>query len=533
MTYTPPAQIKIAAQPYLNLRREPAVRSGNVVAQLADGSTWPVVGIARQNFDAQTNVLWAQIKFTHAATGQKATGFCHSDFFSPKPDPLPATQQVLPSDGLNLRSSPVFDRAVNNKVVTMRGGSIVRVLGGAWENFDPKIGKWWFFVEYEGRRGYAYSRFLGEPSGAVTRPTPVTPPVTPPVTRPTPVAGRPSPAWRFGVCLAGAGNADANTWHEPTFQDAIKAARLEAIKLVPLSDGAKMNKVYNWLRSQGIAFVMVRLTWKPDPAWANLPASQRMSAAIRSFVDGTRGQLEFAHANGVRHFEVHNEPNITQNPTDPVGDGLGTAWLGPGEFAEWFSRVVDELRRIRSDIFLGFPGLAPRDSEFADFGAGPIVVNGQRLRWNTDEWLAVCKPVIDAKVDWLGMHCYWQFDGGGLFGIENVASGGMYWRRHAPKFPGKLIFITEFSNNGGRIDLAEKGRQYAKYIALLRRERQIGAAFAYAIYWASDPNREGWVFVDEGGKFRVSAIPGAMGTAMAANPATTNPVVVNAPAVWA
>ena len=90
MTYTPPSQIRISAQPYLNLRRAPVVQSGNVIAQLADGSTWPVVGVARQNFDAQTNVLWAQIEFTNAATGQKVTGFCHSDFFSPKPDPLPA-----------------------------------------------------------------------------------------------------------------------------------------------------------------------------------------------------------------------------------------------------------------------------------------------------------------------------------------------------------------------------------------------------------------------------------------------------------
>ncbi len=342
---------------------------------------------------------------------------------------------------------------------------------------------------------------------------------------------RPSPAWNFGVCLAGVGNADANVWHEPTFQDAIKAARLEAIKLVPLSDNDKMNKVYTWLRSQGIAFVMVRLTWKPDPAWASLPASERMEAAVRSFVDGTRGQLEFAYAKGVRYFEVHNGPNITANPTDPIGDGLGTAWMGPDEFAEWFSRVTDELRKIHGDIFLGFPGLAPRATDFADFGDGLIRVNGQPLNWNTDEWLSVSMPVIDEKADWIGVHVYWQFEGSGLFGMENLDAGSI-WKRYQARFPNKMLMITEFSNNGDQVDLATKGRQYANYIAMLRNEKSIGAAFAGTLYWATDQNREGWVFVDEQGTFRVTELPGAMGAAMAANPLTAIMVAVNEPSIW-
>ena len=549
MAYTLPAQIRVNAQPYLNLRREPVVRPGNVVGRLADGSTWPVVGVAREDYDEKSDVLWVHIESTDASTGKKTLGFCSSAFVNPKPDPLPRAQRVLPEDGLNLRSSPVFDPRVNNKIVTMQSGSMVPVVGGAWENFDPKSGKWWYVVEYQGRRGYAYSRFLGESTGVQPGPGPTPPRPTPPQptpprptpprptpprpTPPQPTPGRPSPAWKFGVCLAGVGNADQNVWQVPTFPDAIKSARVEAVKLVPLNDLEQMNRVYEWFRSQGIAFVMVRLTWKPDPAWANLPAAARITTAVNSFVQATRGQLEFAHANGVRYFEVHNEPNIPANPTDPVGDGLGTAWMGPEEFADWFGRVVDELRKIRPNAFYGFPGLAPRGSQFADFGGGLILVKGQKLVWNTDQWLSVCKPVILAKADWVGAHCYWQFDGGGLFGIENPDSGGMYWQRYKARFPGKLLFITEFSNNGGAIPYAEKGRQYAKYISLLRREKSIGAAFGYAIFWASDPNREGWVFVNEAGKWRVTEIPGAMGAALAANPTTANPVVVSSPAVWA
>lgn len=551
MTYTPPSRITIHASPYLNLRKQPLIRPDNIVGRLADGSTWTVLGVARDGFNAQSDLLWALIQFEKTADGKQFYGFCRSDFFTPDLPALPATQVVLPSDGLNLRSSPEFKPNVNNKLLTMPVGSTVRVLGGTWENSDPSNGKWWFYVDFNGTRGYSYSRYLGDADArpttkpttttTTTTTTPTTTTTTPTTTTTIPTTGvvigpasvvRASPVWKFGKCLAGVGNADQNVWHEPTFPDAIKAARLESIKLVPLNDGNQMNKVYNWLRSQGIAFVMVRLTWKPDPAWANLPDAQRVSTAVRSFLDGTRGQFDFAYANGVRYFEVHNEPNITPNPTDPVGDGLGSAWLGPEEFAEWFKRVTDELRKIHNDVFLGFPGLAPRGSDFADFGSGFIMVNGKRLLWNTDKWLSVCKPAIDEKADWIGVHCYWQFDGGGQFGIENADSGGMYWRRYKTRFPNKLLFITEFSNNSGRASHQDKGRQYGNYVAMLRNEKSIGAAFAYALYWATDPNQEGWVFVGEKNKFRVGEIPGAMGAALAADPRTAQQVVVNSPSVW-
>ena len=67
---------------------------------------------------------------------------------------------------------------------------------------------------------------------------------------------------------------------------------------------------------------------------------------------------------------------------------------------------------------------------------------------------------------------------------------------------------------------------------MLRNQKSIGAAFAYAIYWATDPNREGWVFTNEQGRFRLSEIPDAMGKALQASPLTANHVVVNAPSLW-
>ncbi|HEY4691065.1 MAG TPA: hypothetical protein VIK33_17270 [Anaerolineae bacterium] len=529
MPYTPPARITVKAQPYLNLRREPIVKPGNVIAQLADRSTWPVLGVARDKFAADSNVLWTQIEFIDTSSGQKMPGFCRSDFFDPKPAALPARLQVLPLDGLNLRSSPIFNPAVKNKIVTLPSRSVVQVLGGVWENFDPRAGKWWWLVDFNGQRGYAYSLYLGE----ATQAEPDTGARPGGGSTTGPEVGRPSPAWKPGVCLAGVGNSDQNTWHEPSFQDAIGASRVEAIKFVPLNDTAKMSRIYQWLRSQNFAFVMVRLTWKPDPAWVNLSKADRMAAAVQTFVDTTRGQLEFAYDNGVRYFEVHNEPNITANPTDPVGDGLGTAWLGPGDFAEWFSRVTDQLRQVRDDVYLGFPGLSPQSTDFPVFNGQEVTANGQRLKWNTDFWLSVCKTVIDEKADWIGVHCYWQAEGMGQYGLENPDSGGMYWRRYKARFPGKLLFITEFSNNGSQVPPEVKGPQYAKYIAMLRNEKAIGAAFAYSVYWADDPYGERWVSSSEEGKFRINELPGAMGAALQANQLTASRVTVPASEAWA
>ena len=521
MSYTPPSQVKVVAQPHLNLRKAPMIAPDNIIARLADGTTWMVVGVARESFDPSSSVMWVQVEFADPATGQKAMGFCRTDFVAPRADPLPATQRVLPSDGLNLRSSPAFGPAINNKIVTMRSGSTLRVLGGVWENLDPSSGKWWYFVDYEGQRGYAYARYLGDeqvgeqPAGEESIP-----------------AGIPSPTWKFGVCLAGVGNAEPSTWHEPSFHSAIDSARLEAIKILPLDNDDTMNRVYRWIKSRNTAFVMVRLRWKPSREWAKLATPQeRIRVAAESFLNTVKPQLELAYTNGVRYFEVHNEPNTPANfnPGDLDGDGLGTAWMGPGEFAEWFSRVTDAMRGWHGDIYLGFPGLSPQG---APGGSDEINIGGRLLTWGTQKWLAACKTMIQDKADWVGVHCYWQEDGAGRFGLEDVDSGGMYWKRVAAQIPGKLLFITEYSNNDARKPPAVKGKQYAKYMAMLRREKRLGAAFAYSIYWSSDPHNERWVSVNEQGKFRVNELSGEMGREMELRAVTKEQVKVDGPTVW-
>ena len=87
----------------------------------------------------------------------------------------------------------------------------------------------------------------------------------------------------------------------------------------------------------------------------------------------------------------------------------------------------------------------------------------------------------------------------------------MYWRRFRSRFPDKLLMITEFSNNNPGVDPIEKGKQYAEYYRLLRQERNVGAAFSFALNWpGQDANREGWEA--EG---RETGIAGEVGTRIA------------------
>jgi hypothetical protein len=183
------------------------------------------------------------------------------------------------------------------------------------------------------------------------------------------------------------------------------------------------------------------------------------------FVEMTGDAAFKLYQAGVRYFEVHNEPNLPQ-------EGLGVSWADGAGFGAWFSRVVDLLRARMPDGKFGFPGLSPQPNvpDFLDGAAQAI-----------------------AKADWVGVHCYWQNDGTGHWEMRSN-DGGMYWRGFRDRYPDKLLMITEFSNNNPAVNYADKGRQYATYLQLLRHEANLGAVFAFALSWPDqDRNKEGWV----------------------------------------
>jgi hypothetical protein len=168
----------------------------------------------------------------------------------------------------------------------------------------------------------------------------------------------------------------------------------------------------------------------------------------------------------VRYFEVHNEPNLDI-------EGMNWNWANGAEFGNWLLQVMNLLRPRFPEAKWGYPGLSPQPS--------------------VDAFLDGSAAATSA-CDWIGVHCYWQQPLNQPPFPMNGDNAGYYWRaKFKPRFPEKMLMITEFSNNGAGVSLTDKGTQYADYIKLLRTEPNIGAAFGFALNWpGQDRNKEGW-----------------------------------------
>ncbi len=289
--------------------------------------------------------------------------------------------------------------------------------------------------------------------------------------------GRVQADWSFGKCLAGIGLANPQLLESPDL-DALKASRVEAVKLLTLPDPDQSVEVLKQVKAlYPNAFVAARLM-------AQFGA--RVDPPL--FVEIVGNSAVALYKAGVRYFEVHNEPNLPQ-------EGMGVSWANGAEFGAWFSQAVDLLRAKMPDAKWGYPGLSPQESN-----------------WQTFPFLDGSTQAINAQADWIGVHCYWQSDGAGHWQMRSDDFGGMFWRHLARRFPGKLLMITEFSCNNKGVAYADKARMYADYYKLLRHEPSLGAAFAFALNWpGQDENREGWVF--EGS---VTPIPGTLGALIGA-----------------
>lgn len=250
-------------------------------------------------------------------------------------------------------------------------------------------------------------------------------------TTPRPV---PAPPWRYGQCLAGLhGPLDPYPLQDADYA-VIRETRVEAVKLLSAGDDAPAAGAASVRRLREInpnLFVMARILARP--------ADRRMAPS--DFVMATRGSIHEFYAAGVRYFEVHNEPNLS-------AEGLGVSWANGAEFSAWFLQVMNMLRADTglAEARWGFPGCSP----------GAAIPGQRQAMWApSGGFMDQCAAAI-ATADWLGLHCYWQ-DGAGM----HSEIDGMAWRRARARFPGKLLFITEFSNNSPNVPPAEKGRQYA------------------------------------------------------------------------
>ncbi len=276
------------------------------------------------------------------------------------------------------------------------------------------------------------------------------------------------PAWRAGKGLIGVhGRADGPLL-EPDYA-AIETARVEAVKLMV---NAQPSDVDRCRQINPNCFVLARLF-----------ADFRNGRVVEpeAFAEWQKHDMERLYAQGVRYFEVHNEPNLNL-------EGFGSNWQNGDGFEAWFLRVVGILRPLFPDAKFGFPGCSP---------------GGDLLGKRQDMWRFVeqCESAM-AAADWIGVHCYW-LDEAEMLAPEHGFGFVEYQRR----WPDKLVFVTEFSNPSPEVDMHTKGRQYVEYFRHLRRRPGIGAAFSFVLSASTDFPHEVWRREDG----RATAIPFAVG----------------------
>ena len=179
-------------------------------------------------------------------------------------------------------------------------------------------------------------------------------------------------------------------------------------------------------------------------------------------------------------FQIHNEPNH-------VGriEGWGSTDSDAYNFAHWYKNVFRMLKQRHPWALFGFPGLA--------------------LNWPHRDlpWLHICQNEIHNS-DWLGCHCYWQYDN---MYDENW---GMRFTQYHSRFPNKKIHITEFGNSTPGLQDSAMAAQYSAYYRELKHYNYIGSASSF-IATSPDPTWAPFCWGWENGRIRevVQAVGGS------------------------
>jgi murein DD-endopeptidase MepM/ murein hydrolase activator NlpD len=264
-------------------------------------------------------------------------------------------------------------------------------------------------------------------------------------------ASLPEGTWPPNRCLVGLhgrvdGPMQKDDWN------IVRSARIEALKL---NSQAASEDVENAWQINPDMFIMVQLS------------ADFRSRVIRppEFVRWVEYDVQRFYERGVRYFEIHNEPNLAP-------EGYGVSWRNGREFGEWLLETIGLLKPRFPEAKFGWPGLAP----------GPTT----GMRFDHQAFLESAGNLIE-QMDWLGCHCFWQ-DEAGMFSEQ----GGANYKFYRDNWPGKLLFITEFSNTATGVASSIKGDQYVKYYQHLREVPGIGAAFAFAVSAAVNFPYEVW-----------------------------------------
>ncbi len=246
----------------------------------------------------------------------------------------------------------------------------------------------------------------------------------------------------------------------------LRAARIETLKMMSHTDLG----VYKRLRSDfpNLELIVrlfddrVRNRSRPDPG---------------SFVSKMLPVIQGLKPYVVK-FEIHNEPNHAEGV-----EGWGASDEDARSFLSWYMSVLRSLKKACPWARFGFPGLA--------------------LNWpHRDlEWLSICQEAVRAS-DWLGCHCYWQYD--------NMLSDewGLRFKLYHQRFSTMPIEITEFGNSTPNLAPEAMASQYVRYYQELNRYAYLGSASAF-IASSPDPAWAPFAWMRSGGQ--MMPVVGAVG----------------------
>lgn len=237
----------------------------------------------------------------------------------------------------------------------------------------------------------------------------------------------------------------------------VRRARIETLKMLSLTDVS----VYERLRRDNPEIEFIVRLYDDRLHYDSRPSP---TAFVTKMVPLVKRLKTY-----VTKFEIHNEPNHV----DGI-EGWGSSDQQARSFVAWYLPVLQGLKRACPWASLGFPGLA------LNFPHRDLA------------WLDICKEAIQAS-DWLGCHCYWQYD--------NMLHDewGLRFKLYHQRFPNKRIEITEFGDSTPDRKREEIASLYVRYYQALDRYPYLGSASAF-IASSPDPAWTTFVWMKEGGE---------------------------------
>lgn len=271
-----------------------------------------------------------------------------------------------------------------------------------------------------------------------------------------------TPTWKYGRCLIGLH--DRAERHPEDADFAIAAHKFETIKIQtgPVGTYRKYHPKENFYLSR------IYYNWEDGHRTAE------------QFMRHMDDDLTKQYNDGIRYFEMHNEPNLSHEGM--ILDGGEGSWRDGKEFAELFIDVRNRLKQKFPEMLVGFPGLSPGPSAHYTFGPD------SGMRRASDLFLREAKAGIEAA-DFLCCHAYYTTMQGVPKAIEEVKT----FRR---LYPHKLLFVTEFGNPDPErnIPVDQKAKQARRFFELCRHIPGVGAAYYYIVsghHWDHQALRDG------------------------------------------